>query len=510
MKDLKIIRRNRALALAGVAIIAAPLAFGLISNAQSSGMGAAVPVAMNTGAVQGYAPIVAVAKPAVVTIVTERRADAPAAGPQGMPEGMPEGFNDFFRKFFGERGMPERNAPGQAMPMPKRGPVGGIGSGFIVAADGTIVTNNHVIDDAETIKVVLDDGAEFEAKVLGRDSKTDLAVIKIEAGKDLPHLAWGESDHLQAGDPILAIGNPFGIGTTVTAGIVSARGRDLRNGPYDDFIQVDAPINHGNSGGPLLDTEGNVVGVNTAIYSPNGGNVGVGFAIPSDQASDIVARLIAEGDIEHGYIGVSIQPVTKDVADALGLEEARGALVGKVSEASPAAAAGLEAGDIVTAFGETKITDPRSLSRAVADLKPGTKSTVTVLRKGETRELAVVVGSPEGEMAALPVPQGEEKKDGVAVSGLGVTLADPSKADREAAGMGEDQGGALVTSVTGDAEESLRSGDIILSVNQVPVKSAMDAGKRIDAARKDGKRSVLLLVERGEQQSFVAVPFERS
>ncbi|MCT4541747.1 trypsin-like peptidase domain-containing protein, partial [Pseudomonas aeruginosa] len=234
-----------------------------------------------------------------------------------------------------------------------------LGSGFIISPDGYIVTNNHVIDNATSIKVTLDDGTELPATLVGADPKSDLAVLKIASPKPLAVISWGDSDRLKAGDQILAIGNPFGIGTTVTAGIVSARGRDLHSGPYDDFIQIDAPINHGNSGGPLVDVEGKVVGINTAIYSPNGGSVGVGFAIPSDQAQNVVVRLMKDGSIHHGFIGVQIQPVTPDVANAIGLATAEGALVAKVEAGTPAGRAGIRTGDVITALGGQAIKSPR-------------------------------------------------------------------------------------------------------------------------------------------------------
>ena len=268
-----------------------------------------------------------------------------------------------------------------------------LGSGFIIAADGTIVTNNHVIDGALSIKVTLDDGTETPAKLIGRDAENDLAVLKIESGKPLPTVRWGDSDKLVLGDQVLAIGNPFGVGTTVTAGIVSARGRDLDSGPFDDFIQIDAPINHGNSGGPLVNVNGDVVGINTAIYSPNGGSVGVGFAIPSDQAQKVVARLMKGGSIQYGYIGVQIQQVTPDVASAIGLDHVSGALVSQVNDGSPAARAGIETGDVITGFGGQKVKDSKDLSRAIAGAASGSKETLDVWRKGKAVEISVRVGT---------------------------------------------------------------------------------------------------------------------
>ena len=329
-----------------------------------------------------------------------------------------------------------------------------LGSGFIISADGTIVTNNHVIDGATEIKVTLDDGSEHKATLLGRDAKSDLAVLKIEAGKPLPTVAWGDSDALRPGDPILAIGNPFGIGTTVTSGIVSARGRDLHNGPYDDFIQVDAAINHGNSGGPLVNTEGKVVGINTAIYSPNGGNVGVGFAIPSDQAQAVVAKLISQGSIEHGYIGVQIQTVTPDVADAIGLTGAAGALVAHVEDASPAQKAGLKAGDVIVSFDGHAVKTPKDLSRIVADIIPGTGTTrsrsgasgksvdvsITVGQNGDEQKVASAVR----QAVAPAVRRAEGRRRSASNS------ADITPEARQAYSVPEDDTGAMVAGVTPD------------------------------------------------------------
>ena len=328
-------------------------------------------------------------------------------------------MDEQFRQFFEQQGIP---MPKQA-PQHQDGERGmALGSGFIVSSDGIIVTNNHVIDNAIDIKVTLDDGTELPAKLLGADPKSDLAVLKITASKPLTTLAWGDSDTLKLGDQILAIGNPFGIGTTVTAGIVSARGRDLHSGPYDDFIQIDAPINHGNSGGPLVDHSGNVVGINTAIYSPNGGSVGVGFAIPSDQAQRIVAKLEKSGSIDHGYLGVQIQPVTADVADAVGLTKAEGALVATVNAGTPAAHAGLKTGDIVMTVGSETVKSPRDLSRLVADLSPGAKEAMTVWRNGKTVDLSVTVGGNDGDQKQASAAKDDSKMQ--TGPSIGVALAD--------------------------------------------------------------------------------------
>ena len=393
------------------------------------------------------------------------------------------------------------------MPVPKTPPqdqaqrTEALGSGFIVVADGTIVTNNHVVDGATSIKVTLDDGTELPAKLVGRDAKNDLAVLKIKSDKPLPTVKWGDSDKLMPGDQVLAIGNPFGIGTTVTAGIVSARGRDLDSGPFDDFIQIDAPINHGNSGGPLVDVNGNVVGINTAIYSPNGGSVGVGFAIPSDQAQKVVAKLMKGGSIQYGYLGVQIQPVTPDVASAIGLDHLSGALVSQVNDGSPAARAGIETGDVITSFAGQEVKDSKDLSRAVADVSPGSKETLDVWRKGKDVEISVRCRT-----------QWRRPADGIGDRGIRHALrrtgASRSRDRPRPDGhhrrtfatrmnLAAHQRGALVERVNPDKAASasgIQPGDIIVAVNQAPVKTARQATQAIAQAGKSGRKSVLLLV----------------
>jgi len=504
--------RGRALALAGVSALAIGLALGLPGQdmpayAETAAMDA-------VAAPHSYADVVAAAKPAVVTVRTEIearnvRADA---GPEGMM--APE---DFFRRFFGEDapfpGLPD-------LPDLRRGPQDGgpqgrggmsLGSGFIVSKDGYIVTNHHVIDNASAITVTLDDGTELEAELVGHDAKRDLAVLKVQADRDLPTVEWGDSDALRLGDPVIAIGDPFGIGTTVTSGIVSARGRDLRNGPYDDFIQIDAAINHGNSGGPLLDATGKVIGVNTAIYSPNGGNVGVGFAIPSDQAEATVAAIIEGGSIEHGFIGVSIQALDEDIAGAVGLDAPHGALVAAVSEGSPADEAGVRQGDIILSVNGTAAETPRDVSRMIADLRPGEEATLGLWRDGREEKLTFPVGRMEGEQTAMAeTPESPAGKD-AAVAELGIEVATLDDATRAELGLPQGETGVVVTGVDAEgpaAGKGIETGDVILSVNQTDVDSPADIAKEIDAARSQDRTAALLLVERQGQRLFVAVPLK--
>ncbi|WP_160008546.1 DegQ family serine endoprotease [Rhizobium sp. 18055] len=493
-----ILNRRRSAALLGAAIIvgAASLPYAFETSPAVASPAAA---ALSAGGNGSFASIVDADKPAVVTIVTTTK----AADSEDSADNSE--MQEQFKQFFEQQGIP---MPRQA-PQPQSGEhAQALGSGFIVSPEGYIVTNNHVIANATDIKVTLDDGTELPGKLIGADTKADLAVIKIEAPKPLPTIAWGDSSKLKLGDQILAIGNPFGIGTTVTAGIVSARGRDLHSGPYDDFIQIDAPINHGNSGGPLVDRDGNVVGINTAIYSPNGGSVGVGFAIPSDEAKTIVAKLQKSGSIEHGYLGVQIQAVNQDVADALGLAKPQGALVADVTAESPAAKAGFKAGDVVTSVGSGNVTSPKDLSRLVADLSPGDKQTVTIWRGGKSVDLKVAIGgNDDGQQLASA--KGDDKQ---AASGpkIGVGLADLTPDIRERLGLSQKVEGAVVANVAPDkpaAKAGLQTGDIILSVNDKTVRDANEAKNAVADAAKTEKKSVLLLVQRGGNKTFVAVPF---
>jgi len=340
---------------------------------------AAAPIANASNApAGGYADLVAQIAPSVVNIEVDSKV-TPAASDQQM--------QDFLQQF--------RQKFGDAVPMPDVPQQGAeqhaLGSGFIISKDGEIVTNFHVIDNADQITVKLADGNSYPAKVIGSDPLTDIALLKIDAGKDLPALKFGESNNLRQGDDVLAMGNPFGLGGTVTSGIVSALARDIHSGPFDDYIQTDAAINKGNSGGPLFDVQGEVVGVNTAIFSPGGGSVGIGFAVPSDIVQKVVDQLNAHGKVERGWLGVEIKPMSEEVAQALGYSKPKGAVVQKVLDGSPAMKADLKDGDIILKFGNTDITDVRDLTRAVASLDPGSKSSVTLLRGGKEMTIPVTL-----------------------------------------------------------------------------------------------------------------------
>ncbi|MGZ9020887.1 MAG: PDZ domain-containing protein, partial [Rhodoplanes sp.] len=345
----------------------------------------------------------------------------------------------------------------------------------------------------------------------GKDDKTDLAVLKIDADRALPTVNWGNSDKTRVGDWVVAVGNPFGLAGTVTAGIVSSRGRDLGSGPYDDYIQIDAPLNSGNSGGPLFSGDGEVVGVNTAIFTPNGGSIGIGFAIPSNSARKIVAELQQNGSVRRGWLGVAIQPVTPEVAESLGLKKPEGALIATVNEGSPAAKAGLRQGDVVLAFDGTQVTTPRDLSRAVADADVEAKRTLTVWRdKGEI-ELNVRIGEMPRQLASdedRPTNSAKPHRDGVELSGLGLTLAPIDSGMRARYGLSKDASGAVVASVTEGAdaaEKGLQAGDVITRVNQQPVTGPADVVRVVEKAKEEHRKSILLLVERQGDQRFVAV-----
>lgn len=353
----------------------APLA--LVAALATSGVVAITPQAAFAVPVGGYGDLVEAVSPSVVFIEVTAKAQ-PAQFNSQMPEGM--------QRFFGDQ-MPRGEAPERQ----------GLGSGFIISSDGKIVTNHHVVEGAETVTVKLADGRSFEATVVGTDPSTDIAVLKIEADVDLPAVSFGTSETMRVGDEVVAVGNPFGLGGTVTSGIISAKSRNINAGPLDDFIQTDAAINRGNSGGPLFNNDGEVIGVNTAILSPGGGSVGIGFAVPSDLVQEVVADLSDDGTVSRGWLGVQIRPMSAEIAQVLGYDAPKGAVIEAVTDDSPAAEAGLQQGDIVLTFGNTDITDLRDLTRAVAQTQPDEKASVTVWRKGSevTLDVTVQVRTPD-------------------------------------------------------------------------------------------------------------------
>jgi serine protease Do len=445
--------------------------------------------------------------PAVVNISTTQKVqdgqDLPEM-PQ-FPPGSP--FDEFFRDFFNRRGQ----GGGERPQRPRNATA--LGSGFIVRANGFIVTNYHVIEGAEEITVVLHDNTSLVAKLIGRDDKTDLAVLKVETDKPLPFVDFGDSDVMRVGDWVLAIGNPFGLGGTVTAGIISARSREINAGPYDDFLQTDASINRGNSGGPMFNMDGKVIGINTAIYSPSGGSVGIGFAIPSALARGVVDQIIEFGRTKRGWLGVRIQSVTPEIAESLGLQKPEGALVAGVTEGGPAAKAGIETGDVILQFDGKPISESRRLPRVVADTPVDKQTSVQVWRKGARKDLPVTLGELEaaeesGLLASTPDSQSDSTKP-QELDALGVTLSALTDALKKQYSLADDQKGVVVTAVTGGspaAEKGLKPGDVIVEVGQAEVAAPADVAKKVTEARDGGRKSVLLLVESGGDLRFVALP----
>ncbi|MDE0060590.1 MAG: Do family serine endopeptidase [Defluviicoccus sp.] len=459
---------------------------------------------------ESFADIAARVGPAVVNIATDRGA-APAMleKPGDMPKfspffNAPEGqFREFMERFFG-RSMPDFRFGGPMRPDHR---MSAVGSGFIVDEDGHVVTNNHVVAGARSIRVRLHDGDTFDAKLVGGDAKTDLALLKIDAGRPLPFVEFGDSDRIRAGDWVMTIGNPFGLGGSVTAGIVSARGRDLRGGSLVDFLQIDAPINQGNSGGPAFDATGKVIGVNASIYSPTGGNVGIGFAIPSNDAKRVIAGLKADGKIERGWLGVQIQPVTPDIAESLGMKDATGALVASLAETGPARDAGLEQGDIITKWDGAAVEKFRDLPRLVAGTEAGKVVELAILREGKAMTLSVTTGLMPTAQKVASAPA-KPAREGLA--GTGITVADIDPAARSRFGLDEAASGALIRHVESDSpawSRGIRAGDVIERVTYTPVKSAADAVEAVEQVRKDGRKAVLLTIDRKGEDRIVAVRF---
>jgi serine protease Do len=378
----------------------------------------------------------------------------------------------------------------------------GQGSGFFISADGYAVTNFHVVDHAKTVQIQTDDGKTYTAKVVGTDQKTDLALIKVAADKSFPFVTFADKAP-RVGDWVIAVGNPFGLAGTATAGIVSARGRDIGSGPYDDFIQIDAPINKGNSGGPAFNTEGKVIAVNTAIYSPSGGSVGIGFGIPSDTVKTVVAQLKDKGYVERGWIGVKVQAVTSDIADSLGMKNAEGAIVANAQAGQPAAKAGVKSGDVITAVNGAAIKDSRDLAKKIGAMAPGSSVKLSIRRKGEDKTITLTLAKMPKQQQQASAEQSTPEDSGTSVPHLGLTVA-PAK---DVAGAGSK--GVVVTSVNPEsaaAEHGVQNGDVILEVGGKTVSSASDVKKAVTAARDQGKHSVLMRVQTGDNARFVALP----
>jgi serine protease Do len=446
--------------------------------------GAAIQPAAPAQMLPDFTGLVGHVRPAVVSITTDLKPQA-AADEDGGP-------------------MSPFGGPDQP-----RGHVQAKGSGFIIDADGTVVTNNHVVKGATSVSVTLDDGTTLPAKIIGRDERTDLAVLRFKADHKLPYIELGDSDHVKVGEWAVAVGNPFGLGGTVTAGIVSAIGRDIGSGPYDSFIQIDAPINHGNSGGPLFTQDGRVIGVNTAILSPSGGSIGIGFAIPSNTVKTVVAELEKDGHVTRGYIGVETQPVTPAIVAALKLPKTdgvHGALIASVEDGTPAAKAGIKAGDVVTAVDGKSVADPKALAIAVAGIKPGEDAKVDIIRDGQSKTLTVAVSTLPSEQVASD-ESGTEQRGKV-----GLALAPISPEARDQLGLSEDAKGAVIAKVAPDSpaeRAGLQPGDVVVGVGDKAVTSPDQAVKAIKQAARDDKAVALRIVRDGHT-SFVGIDMNKS
>jgi serine protease Do len=491
------LRRVAAAALLGTTILTGSV--GLPANAF------AAPQAISQELPGSFADLVERVTPAVVN-VSAVQGSADAEQPRGLP-GMPEfppgsPFEEFFKQFQEQQrgARPKQHEKQQAQ-----------GSGFIVDAAGYVVTNNHVIDGAEEITVTTHDGAKLDAKLVGRDPKTDLALLKVEAGKPLPYLEFGDSDTARVGDWVIAIGNPFGLGGTVTSGIVSARGRDIQAGPYDDFLQLDASINRGNSGGPTFDVQGRVIGINTAIFSPNGGSVGIGFAIPSNLAKGVIAQLRETGTVSRGWLGVQIQQVTPEIAESLGLPQPKGALVADVTADSPASKSRIQAGDVILSLDGRPVDTIKDLTRMVADSKTGSDVTLEVLRKGKRQNVSVRLDQMPDQpkvAAATPAPESSAASSHTV---LGMKLSKLSEQSRRKYGLTEGIEGVLVVGTDESlGEVNLRPGDVITEVGSEPVAAPDQVAAKIKEAKEAGRGAVLLRVSRQGTEQFVAVSIKKA
>lgn len=479
--------------LLAAAMIAAPMTL------------AAPPVQAQTAALPSFETLAERLLPAVVNISTTSKVTQAAPQLPQFPPGSPfeHFFKDFYEQYRGQ--LPQRQDK-----------VSALGSGFVIDAEnGYIVTNNHVIKDADEIRIILQDDTSLDATLVGVDEKTDLAVLRVKVeGRQLTAVGWGDSDNAKVGSWVLAIGNPFGLGGSVTAGIVSARQRDINAGPYDDFIQTDASINRGNSGGPMFNMQGDVVGVNTAIFSPTGGSVGIGFAVPSNLAKNVVAQLIKYGQTRRGWLGVRIQDVTPEIAEGFGLKgKARGALVSSLTPDSPAQKAGIHEGDIILSFDGQNIDAMRRLPRIVAETEVGKKVPVLLWRKGSETTVTVELGQMEQPAATEasntpPQPAPAATPAAKEVAELGMTVAPLDEALRQQHGLPEGMKGVVVTAVAnngGAAERGIAAGDLIVEIDQQESGTPDNVAQKVAAAKEAGRSSVLLFVARKEDRRFVAL-----
>jgi serine protease Do len=464
------------------------------------------------GAPDSFADLAERLLPAVVNISTtqvvqQRQKQKREVPMPQFPPGSP--FEDFFKDFFDRQERGEGNDDGK----PRSRRATSLGSGFIIDPSGIVITNNHVIAEADEINVILTDGTKLVAKLIGTDPKTDIAVLQVKPEKPLPHVSFGSSRKARVGDWVMAIGNPFGLGGSVTAGIISARARNINAGPYDDFIQTDASINRGNSGGPLFNMDGEVIGINTAIFSPTGGSVGIGFSVPSDMARTVVSQLREFGRTRRGWLGVRIQPVSDEIAESLGLDGAKGALVASVFDDGPAREAGILAGDVILKFDNKVVPHVRQLPRIVADTVIGKDIDVEVWRKGEIVKLQVQVGELKEEKVVVAKAKAGPEADTSTIDALGMTLSSMTDDLRKRFEVREGVAGVVVTKVETDsaaAEKGIRPGDIIVEVGQEEVSSPDEVVDKVTAVQESKRKSVLILLQRAEDLRFVALRLKES
>jgi serine protease Do len=439
----------------------------------------------------GFADVVDKVKPAVISVRAKLDAGARTTGRGTSPSPEESPLERFFRRF----GLPDDDST----PAIPRNPLVKQGSGFFISADGYAVTNNHVVEGVNAVEVTTDNGKVYSARVVGTDERTDIALIKVDGHSDFPSVKF--ADRLpRVGDWVLAVGNPFGLGGTVTAGIVSARGRDTGAGSYDDFIQIDAPVNVGNSGGPSFDIEGNVIGMNTAIVSPSGGSVGIGFAIPAETVNSVIAQLKEKGKVTRGWIGVQIQGITPDIAENLGLKDARGALVAEPQPNGPAIKAGIEAGDVITAINGKEVNDSREIARTISGMTPGTTVKLTVMRRGHERSINVMLGELPVQREVAVTPDTPELRSGN-IPQLGLTVAPKAGSD-----------GVVITNLDPDgvaAEHGFKTGDVILEVAGRKVGSVADMRNAMQAADRSGRKTVLMRIKSGDATKYVTLPVSR-
>ena len=498
-------------------LLAAPLSLALPAAAFY-----APPTAQARGAPDSFADLAASLLPSVVNISSTEAMTADQDGDDNDDQGgnqspdvpaVPPGspFEKFFHDFMNRQNQGQPGGGGGDQPSAPPRKIQALGSGFIIDPSGIVVTNNHVIKGAESITVTLQDNTVLKARVIGHDDRTDLAVLQVHTDRKLPAVRFGDSDKSRVGDWVLAIGNPFGLSGTVTAGIVSSRGRDIQQGPYDDFIQTDAPINKGNSGGPLFDMAGAVIGINTAIYSPSGGSIGIGFAIPANEASLVIAQLRKFGHARRGWIGVRIQDVSQDIADSIGLKSARGALIAGIEPNGPAQKAGLRTGDVILQL-DGKDVDARSLPRRVAETPVGDAGKFALWRDGRQQSLSIPIGEfPQDKPAAAASPAAKAPVVAapVTLAGLGMKVATITDALRQKFQLPEGQKGVVITDIDPNGrafERGLRPGDVVAEVQQSEIATTAELQARIAEARRGGHASVLMLVQNSEGMHWVPLP----